>query len=157
MPRKYPPDQTLHQLKIWCDRQERCHTQCREKLSSWGYFGAHAEAIISELISLNYLNEQRFATAFASGRFRIKRWGKNKIKQHLSRLRVSDYCINAALADIDEEEYLITLNALIDSYASRLVENNTFIANGKLANYLIRKGWEPDLVWKYIREKRPQT
>ena len=42
-----------------------------------------AEEVIVYLIGENFINEERFAKAFAGGKFRIKKWGKIKIKQAL--------------------------------------------------------------------------
>lgn len=51
------------------------------------------ELLLSQLIEENYLNEERFAIAYAGGKFRINQWGKTKIKYNLTQKQVSNYCI----------------------------------------------------------------
>ena len=70
------------------------------------------EVVLAQLIEDNYLNEERFANTFARGKFRIKKWGRIKIKFELQQKRVSPYNINKALDEIDETAYQETLQKL---------------------------------------------
>ena len=101
------------------------------------------EFLLSQLIEENYLNEERFAIAFAGGKFRLKQWGKTKIKYELKLRQVSDYCIKIALAQINEEDYENTLNKLSAIKLEELKsEKNIFLKKKKLQNYLVGKGYE---------------
>lgn len=138
----------LHKMKLWCDRQERCHSELRTKLYKEGLYGSEVEAFIAELISQNYLNEARFAQAYVSGKFRIKRWGRVKIIQNLKQKQVSDYCIKKGLQEIDEKEYLETIATLIEKkMVDYRTEKNPFLLKGKVAKYIMSRGFEGDLVW----------
>ena len=99
------PEQSLPKIKQYCAYQERCHMEVREKLYSFGLHKNEVDEIISTLITENYLNEERFAIHFAGGKFRMKQWGKIKIKQALKNKQVSEYCIRKALKEIDNNEY----------------------------------------------------
>src|SRR5687768_6760682 len=104
----------LQKIKSWCAYQERSQRETRQKLGTFGLHADDIEGIIAELIQENFLNEERFALAFAGGKFRIKQWGKNKIKAGLKNHRISPYCIDKALKSIDEEEYKRTILKIIE-------------------------------------------
>jgi len=139
--RKYPPEETFERIKGWCDIQERAHSEARKKLSSWGVYGEESENIIAELIHLNYLNEERFARAFARGKSRIKSWGWKKIEQELKRRGVSDYSIKSAFEEIDREEYLDQLMALAAKKKKLIREANAYKRDQKILRFLVNKGY----------------
>ena len=143
--------QILQKLKAWCDRQERCHKELREKLWKEKIYGDWAEEYIAELIIGNYINETRFSQAYVSGKFRIKKWGRNKIIQNLKQKNISKPCISEGLKEIDEEEYLETLNHILEkkTYDYRS-EKNTYSLKNKIAKYAMSRGFEGDLVWKQL-------
>src|SRR5215467_3120575 len=107
--RTFTKEQALQKAKHYCAYQERSHFEAKEKLYSFGLHKQEVELVLSQLIEENYLNEERFAIRFASGKFRMKHWGRIKIKYELKQKQVSEYCIKAALKEIDEEEYRSTL------------------------------------------------
>ncbi len=143
----FTPDQALPKIKQYCAYQERCHAEVRDKLYSFGLHKNEVEEIISGLISENYLNEERFAIHFAGGKFRMKQWGKIKIKQALKYKQVSDYCIRKALKEIDAKDYEKTLTKLADQKLKTIKsEKNIFIKKRKLQDFLLQKGFETQLV-----------
>ncbi len=135
----------------YCAYQERTQQQVRDKLYSLGLHQSDVEEILTSLIVDNFVNEERFARTFSTGKFRIKKWGKLKIKFHLERLNLSDYCIKKGLEEIDEEEYKETLNALIARKQGSVSAENIYLLNKKIAGYLINKGFEPELVWTTLK------
>lgn len=149
-PRKYPPEEILSRLRHWCDRQERCHQEVRNKAIEWGYYYDDAEGLIAELIEGNYLNEERFARAYVSGKLRIKKWGRRKIIQELKQKRISDYCINKGLEEIDEEEYMNILTHWIERKNNQWKSLKLFQRKGKIAQFCINKGFEAGLVWEEL-------
>ncbi len=151
---KLTPGQAGPKLKQYCAYQERCHSEVKEKLSSYGVYGKDADLIIATLVEENYLNEERFAIHFAGGRFRMKQWGKVKIKYELRQKQVSDYCIKKALAAIDSDEYEKTLAKLAEEKRKSLrSEKNIFIKKRKLQQYLVQKGFETGLVNELVNNK----
>ena len=140
-------DRALQKIKHYCAYQERSHYEVKEKLYSFGLYKNEVEKLLSQLIEENYLNEERYAIAFAGGKFRIKHWGRVKIKYELKQNQVSEYCIRTALKTIDEAEYKKTLTRLFDDKIKELrAEKNLFVKKQKVGSYLIRKGFEPELV-----------
>ena len=91
----------LQKIKYFCSYQERSHQEVKEKLYSFGLYKYEVEALVAQCIEENYLNEERYALAFAGGKFRINNWGRLKIKFALKQKRISEYCIKLALNSID--------------------------------------------------------
>jgi regulatory protein len=152
MQQRLTPNQVRPKLKQYCAYQERCHSEVKEKLGSYGVYGNDADDIVSMLVEENYLNEERFAVHFAGGRFRMKQWGKVKIKYELKQRQVSEYCIKKALAAIDETDYAQTLDKLTaEKWKSLKGEKNIFIKKNKLQQYLAQKGYEADMIRQAIK------
>lgn len=148
-------EEALQKAKQYCTYQERSHSEVKEKLYGFGLHKQDVDELLSELISENYLNEERFAIQFAGGKFRIKQWGRIKIKYALKQKQVSEYCIKKALAGIDEQEYNQTLEKLVEQKLKTLKpEKNIFIKNKKLQDHLMQKGFEADLIRKQLAELR---
>lgn len=151
--KKFTPDQSLQKIKQYCAYQERCHAEVRNKLFSYGLNHNEVEEIISVLIVENYLNEERFALQFARGKFRMRQWGINKIRQSLHLKQVSEYCIKKALGEIDDGEYKSVLQKLVDRKMSSLKsEKNIFIKKRKLQDFLLQKGFESEQIREIIKD-----
>ena len=136
-------EQAIQKLRHYCGWQERCHQDVVNKLFQLGVRKNQHDEIISSLIEENYLNEERFAKSFARGHFRMKQWGRVKIRYELKSRKISDYCIGQALKEIDETEYLNTLRKLIE-------KNKSF-------EYLAAKGFEQPLIYKNLTLSGPST
>ena len=148
-------EQALQKLKQYCAYQERCHREVKEKLYALGVWKRDHDEIIATLIEENYLNEERFAIAYAGGKFRIKGWGRVKIKYELKQKRVSEYCIKKALKQIDESNYIDKLTKLaIEKYQS-LKGEQYLIRKKKTIDYLVGRGFELDLINFVISELSP--
>jgi regulatory protein len=147
-------EQALQKLRHYCGYQERCHAEVKEKLYSFGLRKQVVEESISQLIEEDYLNEERFAMQFAGGKFRMKHWGRIKIKHALKQKQVSEYCIKKGLKEIDETDYLKTLDKLaaVKWKSVKGAGVNGFVKAGKTTDYLLQKGYEPDLVRQAIKK-----
>lgn len=145
-------EQALQKLKHYCAYQERCHSEVKEKLFSLGIWKKDHDEIIATLIEESYLNEERFAIAFASGRFRIKQWGRVKIKYELKQKQVSEYSIKKALKQIDEDDYLKVLNKLTKEKYASLKNEQHLIRKKRTIDYLMQKGFEPQLITNSLVE-----
>lgn len=138
--------QALVKAEHFCAYQERSQKEVRYKLVEWGMRGDELEEIISELILNNFLNEERFAKSYASGKFNIKHWGRVKIKQGLKLKGVPDKILQKAIYSIDDDDYLQTIEKLAIKKAESLSENDPFKRKNKLMSYLQAKGFETDLI-----------
>lgn len=150
------PHLALMKLQSWCAYQERCQHDVRNKLYEIGMWQEAVENIIVKLIEDNFLNEERFAIAFARGKFNIKKWGRIKIKQELKQKRVSEYCLKKALQQIDETEYMLTLKKIMDNKRRLINEKSPIKLQYKLMNYALSKGYEKDLVFDVLNSKEEQ-
>ncbi len=150
--RKKIYDKKSAKVKIeqYCAYQERSQQEVRDKLYDMGLHKDDVENIITELIDNNFLNEERFAITYARGKFRIKHWGKIKIKQHLKQKKVGDYCIKKALALIDSNDYEKTIIQLIEKKNRELKESDTYIKKQKVIRYVVSRGFETDIVLSLI-------
>jgi regulatory protein len=124
----------------------------RDKLYEYGLHKPDVEQIISKLIGENFLSEERFAIAFAGGKFRIKKWGKIKIKAELRHRKVSDFCINKALKQINDTDYFSTLEKIISQKSKLLKEPNKIKKRNKLIQFAAGKGYERDLIMDILKE-----
>lgn len=150
-------DEARSKLQAFCAYQERCHKEVRSKLFDLGVYGEDVDAIIADLIEDNFLNELRYAIAFAGGKFRIKKWGKYRITRALKMNQVSAYSIKKALqSELPEADYLETLEQVIEKRNRLLKEPNKFKRKQKIATYVIEKGFESPLVWETINRLYPK-
>ena len=148
-------EQALQKLKHYCTYQERCHSEVKEKLFNLGVWKKEHDEIISTLIEENYLNEERFAIAYAGGKWRVKHWGRVKIKYELKQKQVSEYCIKKALQQISQEEYLAVLKKLADEKYASLKAEQYLVRKKKTMDYLLNKGFEMDLVRGLVGKEKP--
>jgi len=102
------------------------------------------------------LDEERFACSFVRGKFRYKKWGRHKIQMELKRKNISPYCIKKGMMEIDEEEYIATLNSLIQKKWEQLKRGKDYEKKQKIAQFVIRKGYESPLVWEQINHFFPR-
>lgn len=151
-------EQALQKLKHYCAYQERSHAEVKEKLYSFGLRKLLVEETIAQLIEEDYLNEERFALQFAGGKFRMKQWGRVKIKHALKQKQVSEYCIQKALKAIDEKTYTATLHKLAAQKWKSIkgVGVNAFVKMSKTTGYLLQKGYEPGLVKQAVQALHEQ-
>jgi regulatory protein len=150
--RVYTAAQALARMQDWCAYQERCQQEVRDKLYEYGLKEEDVENVISKLIADNFVNEERFAKAYAGGKFRIKKWGRIKIKTGLKSKRISEYCIKSAMKEIDEAEYRKTLAQLLESKERTLSEKNAIRKKFKLLSYAAAKGYEKELIMEILHE-----
>jgi regulatory protein len=150
MPREPKNLSPLEKLKHYCAYQERCHAEVKEKLHKLEVPWQEHDAIIAVLIAERYLNEERFARLFARSKLRQKQWGAQKIRQALQQKRVSDYCIRQAMQELEAEEYQGILEVSARKKLAALQGESPYIQKNKLAQYLLRKGFESEAVWKLV-------
>lgn len=150
--KRLTPEQAYQKLKHYCGYQERSHAEVKEKLFSFGVWKNDGEILISRLIEEDYLNEERFAKAFVGGKFRMKQWGRVKIKYELKQKQVSEYNIKKGMKEIDEEAYAVTFNKLFEQKKEELKsEKNVPTRNKKIFDYLLQKGYERDMILAKLR------
>lgn len=150
--KSYTVKEATIKLMQFCVYRDRSHKEVEEKLREMNMIPAAQEQIIMELMQEDFLNEERFARSFVRGKFRIKKWGKIKIKQELKFREISAPIIKIALTEIDHQKYTTTLYELAEKKIRLLKESDKFKKKRKLADFLLRKGYESNLVYEVTNE-----
>ena len=146
------PTEAFEKASHYCAYQERSHKEVRNKLYGYGLFGSQVEDLLTRLITDGFLNEERFAKAFAGGKFRIKKWGRYKIVRELETHGVTPRCIQSALKEIDNALYVKTVRGLLAKKMASIQESNSFEKKARAARFVIGKGYESELVWETLKE-----
>lgn len=147
------PSVALSKIYRYCAYQERSHREVKNKLFEYGLYSTQVDALLSQLITEGFLNEERFAKAFAGGKFRMLKWGRLKIQRELEGRGLTPRCIAKGLAEIDRHEYGKTLNTILQKHFKSVSEPNLFKKKNKVARYVISKGYEPELVWECLQNQ----
>ena len=144
-----PPEYLLEKARNYCAYQERSIYDVKKKLLQWKATEETLEEIIKTLKEENYINEERYVKSFALGKLRHNKWGRNKIIHALKQKEIPDLYIQIGLGEIDEEEYINTLKAVLS--AKEVKAGDTFTRQNKLVRYAAQKGFQPELAWKILR------
>ncbi|MCL9803912.1 RecX family transcriptional regulator [Flavobacterium amniphilum] len=148
----YTVEEATQKLEYYCSYQERCHEEVITKLKSLGMIPQAVDHIVVHLIEQNFLNEERFACSFARGKHNIKKWGKFRIENELKLRNISKFNINKALKEIPQEIYIETFHLLAEKQWDTVLERNIAKKKKKIADYLLRKGWESNLVYDKLND-----
>lgn len=149
--KKLTPAEAKGKIQRYCAYQERSHQEVRNKLFEYGLYRDDVDALLTDLITDGFLNEERYAKAFAGGKFRMKKWGRIKIVNALEAQGLSKNCIRIGLKEIDNEDYLTTLRHVLEKKGEEIEEENIFAKRDKISKYAIQKGYEPELVWTTLK------
>ncbi|WP_275315856.1 regulatory protein RecX [Tenacibaculum bernardetii] len=144
-------DEVKRKMEHYCAYQDRCHKEVENKLREYSIIPEAIEMILLSLLKDNFLNEERFSKSYARGKFRIKKWGKQRIVRELKYRNISAYNIKAALKEINEEDYIATLYSLLDKKNDLVTEANEFKKKKKIADYLLYRGFESNLVYEALK------
>ena len=142
--------EALQKAAKYCAYQDRCQSEIRKKLHVWGLSGEETEAVIAELTSQGYISDQRYANAFVSGKYHIKSWGRQKIIRYLRMQGISERCVKEALLSVDFSDYEERLAHIAEKWRSAHGDITGPEASFKLRSYLFGKGYETDVVNKFL-------
>tara|TARA_B100001175_G_scaffold134942_1_gene114728 strand:+ start:2397 stop:2870 length:474 start_codon:yes stop_codon:yes gene_type:complete len=150
--KSYSVQQALNKLKKYCTYQDRCHKEVELKLKEMRIIIEASNQIIITLVQENYLNEERFAISFVRGKFKIKKWGKQRLILELKRRNISKYLINKAIKQISDQEYKTTFERLAKRKAESITAGTNITKKKKLADYLLYRGWESPMVYDKVNQ-----
>ena len=142
----------LQKMEHYCAYQERSEQEVRTKLSTFKITETNKKQIIAKLKLLGFIDETRFARAFTLGKFRINKWGKNKIRFALKQKGVSDKIIEKSLNEIDDAAYNQSMEKLVRVKIRSVRDEDDFKTMSKLVAHLVNKGYETSLAWDCVRE-----
>ena len=150
--KSYTIKEAILKLMQFCAYRDRSQKEVEDKLKEMRMIPAAQEQIITHLMQEDFLNEERFARSFVRGKFRIKKWGRIKIKQELKFREISSPIVKLALTEIEEKDYRQTLYTLAEKKLNLIKEPNSLKKKKKLGDYLVQKGYESALVYEVVRE-----
>jgi len=150
----YTVKEATERIQSFCAIQDRCQWEVEKKMKEWEISDEIIENILTDLILDKFVDEQRFSESFCRGKFRIKRWGKVKIKNELKIKKISKNCIDKGLLQIENEEYMEVLKYLYIKKRNSLKDTNQFIRKGKIAKHLQQKGFESNMIWELINKDK---
>ncbi len=133
-------------LVNYCVYQDRCHFEIEQKMKEFVLIPEAKDEIFMYLIKENYLNEERFTRSYIRGKFYLKHWGKNKIKQHLFQKLITEKLISKCFDEIDPADYTTTCKKLYEDYFSKLSKMKDYQKKAKTISYMLAKGYEYDVL-----------
>lgn len=139
-------EEIKRKMERYCIYQDRCHQEVEKKLKEFSLIALAKEEILLHLMEHDFLNETRFAQSYARGKFRIKKYGKQRIILELKRRDITAYNIKKALNEIDDEVYRTTAFEIAAKKSQYLTEKNPFKKRKKIFEHMVRKGYEYDLI-----------
>jgi len=153
-------DAALLRLQNYCAFRERSTEEVRKKILEFGLNPSEAWTVLEKLTKAGFLNEDRFARAFAGGKFRIKKWGKRKIEVEMKKKGLSEELIEKGLNELPEKDYSDTLDDLLKKKWAQIARKGTDTKDyetrqknhQKLIRYALQKGYEMDLVMQKVNK-----
>ena len=145
-------ERALEKAMRYCSYQERCQLDLTNRFTAWNVAKNEWDRILDHLIEENFLDENRYVEAFVRGKFKMKKWGKNKIKMGLMKKRVfNENLVNLVFeSEIEEEDYLRTIKELIERKMNLISETDPIVKRDKVYRYMLSKGYESDLIAKEL-------
>lgn len=143
-------ENALYRVAALCSKCEQAEHDIRTKLKSWGISSYDIDTIIQRLIDEKYIDEERFAIAFTRDKFRFNGWGRLKIAYHLRLKHISQQAVDNAIADIEEEAYIQSLELILSSKLRTLKNKEPLQVKASLLRFASSRGFEPALICRLI-------
>lgn len=141
----------LHKAQAYCAYQERCTHEVNQKLHEWGVDETRIPKIIEKLSNENFINDQRFTETFVRSKFRLKKWGRNKIAYELRLKKIPASMISECLQNINDEEYQDTIQILLTQKTKEIKEKDLYKKKQKLVRLLVSRGFEAELIYGNLK------
>jgi regulatory protein len=140
----------LNKAMALCSHREYCSGDIQDKLKTWGLGQVDSDKVIELLKKENFINEERFATAFVKDKFNYNKWGKLKISSQLRAKQIPGNIIKSALDSIDHEVYTRVIYDLITSHRRSVKAKNQYDLKAKLLRYGLSKGFESSIIYDVL-------
>jgi regulatory protein len=144
----------LQKIRYFCSYQERCISEVEKKLKDLAVQSKLIPGIINQLQQDGYLNEERFSKAFAGGKFRLNKWGRNKIAFEMKIRGIPELIIQEGMTEIDDAEYLQTLKELMFHKFNEIKSDKKANIREKIINFAYGKGYEMELILGVIKDMK---
>ena len=151
MPHKpITPENAYLRLATLCARSEQAEGDLRKKLHDWGIAVNDSNDIIARLKQERYLDNERYARAYCRDKLRFNGWGRIKIAFMLRGKGIEQEYIDAALAEINEEQYIATLENALAAKAKTLGDKAPEQFTASLMRFASSRGFEPSIIFPAI-------
>ena len=109
-------EKVLDRMRNLCSRREYSRSDIMKKVvSALDGDREKAEKVMEILVAEKYIDEFRYASAFARDKSAISGWGETKIRYMLSSKGVPREIIDKALEEIDESKAMTRLEKLMEN------------------------------------------
>lgn len=142
--------EALQKLEAYCSAGEYCESEMREKLKKMELYSDVIDRIIHNLVENRFIDEERYANAYAHDKLRFSKWGRYKISMGLTEKRISQSVIDNVLSGLDDKEYEEILRQVIESRRKTIKGKSDYECAMKLLNSVARRGFEIPLIRKYL-------
>ncbi len=137
----------------YCAYQDRATSELKRKMYEWGADPKQSEEVVKEMQYEHFIDDERYARSYVSGKHRSNKWGRLMIRQGLIQKQIDQNLIDESLGTLDYQEYIATLRALLSKKANSLKNDLSYYEKkGKLIRYAASKGYEQDLIMKLSDE-----
>lgn len=143
--------EALSKMESYCSLAEHCTSEVREKLRKWELPDEIISNILQQLEKDNFINEERFCKSYIHDKFRINKWGKVKIAQGLRYKGVPSAMAWEHLNEIDHDEYLETLQMIMNTKRRSIRAKNEYEFNGKLIKFALGRGFAMEDITKCLK------
>ena len=142
MKRECTVEEARLKAETYCAMSEHCTDDVCRKLEQWGAPLTAYDSILEHLKKEKYVDDRRYAIAFVRDKYRFNQWGRIKIAQALRMKHIPSACIDEAMEEIDEQEYLNILTSLLKKKVRSIKASNDYERNGKLVRFAAGHGYE---------------
>ena len=134
-----------------CSRSEQCSSDIRKKIKEAGADDEMADHIILFLQNGKFLDDVRYAKAYALDKFKFNKWGRIKIRYYLKMKNLPEAVIAEGISAIDEKHYIRLLQKIISDKAKTIKKDNIFEKTGQIIRFAQSRGFEPELIHRYLK------
>ena len=134
------------QLAAKCSTTELCLDDVQRRLERLDLTDQQRSEITTRLLQEKYVDEGRYAHAFAHDKVRFSGWGRVKIRQALHQKHLPSPLISEALEEVTDEMCLEVLRPLLTAKQRSVRGRTPYEINAKLMRFAMGRGFEYDLI-----------
>lgn len=137
-------------LAALCAQAEHCEYEMQEKMRRWEIADDAQARVMQRLITERYVDDERFARAFANDKVKYNKWGRRKVEQAMWLKHIAEDIRQRVLDSIDDEEYIVILRPLLQQKRRSVKAHNDYELRQKLIKFAIGRGFTMDIIKQCI-------
>ncbi len=144
-------------LAALCAQAEHCQWEMLEKMRRWEVPEEAQARVMQRLVKERYVDDERYAQAFAKDKIRYNKWGRRKVDQALWQKHIDEDIRKRVLDEVDDDEYLKVLRPLLKQKRKSTKANSDYELNQKLMRFALGRGFTFDIIRQCIDvEEEPE-